>query len=72
MIIIFCMGVNVGAIIVYKVCGHPHASGDGLWSRRRPAYCTMDASIFKLWDDYDDHKIVCEEVLKQIGEINGS
>ena len=44
----------------------------GVGRRRRPAYRAMDVAIFKLWDEYDDHEIVCEDFLKKIGDIYGS
>ena len=52
---------------------YPHAFGNGLWSRTPEKTSLLlyhiDASIFKLWDEYDDHKIVCEDFLRQMGEI---
>ena len=38
---------------------------------RRELYVTMDAAIWSLWEEYDDHEIVCEDFLKKIGEVNG-
>lgn len=36
---------------------------------RRDAYIAMDGRIGDLWDQYDDHDIVCEDFLKEVGYI---
>ncbi|XP_053403227.1 uncharacterized protein LOC128558324 [Mercenaria mercenaria] len=38
---------------------------------RRQVYVSMDSRIGDLWDKYDDHDIVCEDFLAQVGEIYG-
>ncbi len=37
-----------------------------LGRHRREVYVAMDSRIWLLWDQYDDHDIVCEEFLKEI------
>lgn len=44
-------------------------SEGALGHNRKAMYVCMDARIGVLWDHYDDHNIVCEEFLKDIGEV---
>jgi hypothetical protein len=50
---------------------HTQLVGDGVGRNRREIYNEMDNEIRGLWDEYDDHEIVCEEFLKKIGDIMG-
>ncbi|KAH3810606.1 hypothetical protein DPMN_138999 [Dreissena polymorpha] len=38
---------------------------------RRALYISMDQRVGDLWDQYDNHDIVCEEFLTRVGEIYG-
>lgn len=50
---------------------HTQQVGEGVGRNRREIYNEMDKEIRDLWDEYDDHEIVCEEFLKKIGDIMG-
>jgi hypothetical protein len=51
---------------------HTQLVGEGVGRNRREIYNDMDKEISALWDNYDEHEIVCEEFLKRIGEIMGN
>ncbi|WAR06144.1 LOW QUALITY PROTEIN: hypothetical protein MAR_021513 [Mya arenaria] len=45
--------------------------GEGIGRNRREVYSDMDMRIDELWEKYDAHDILCENFLREIGEING-
>ncbi|XP_052762110.1 uncharacterized protein LOC128204745 [Mya arenaria] len=45
--------------------------GEGIGRNRREVYSDMDMRIDELWEKYDAHDILCEDFLREIGEIYG-
>lgn len=51
---------------------HIHLVSLGEIIRNRRAVCeSMDQEIGNLWDSYDEHDIVAEDFLSQVGKIYG-